>query len=53
MPLVPTMVDDVSNHRAGGRCNDADALREGWQRAFAARVEKSLSKQLSFELFER
>ena len=44
--------DDVANHRAGGRCNDADALREGWQRAFAVSIEKPLSKQLGFELLE-
>src|SRR5947209_6903119 len=45
--------DDVANHRTRGRRNDPDALRKGWQRTFSCRIEESLGKQASLQLFKR
>ena len=54
-PRVPSSHngDNIANHRAGRRSDDADALREGRQLTFAVRVEESFSKQARLELFKR
>ena len=45
-------LDEVANHRAFGRRDDADAGREAGQRAFSRGIEKPFGQQLLLELLE-
>src|SRR5579863_4675822 len=45
-------VEEVADHRAGGRGYDADGAREGGQRTLAAGVEEAFGFEFLFELFE-
>ena len=42
--------DDVADDSAGGRGDDADALRESRERAFAVGVEEAFCEEAGFEL---
>ncbi|MNZ44647.1 hypothetical protein D3C78_622800 [compost metagenome] len=44
--------DDVADHCTGGRGNDADALRVGWQRQLAFGAEQPLGTELFLQCFE-
>ena len=44
--------DDVADNRAGGRGDDADALREGWEWALAVGVEEAFGEEAGLELLE-
>lgn len=45
-------VEDIADGRAGGRGDEADAARVGWERALALGGEKALGVELLLELFE-
>jgi hypothetical protein len=44
--------DDVADDGSGGRSNDADGAREGWQEAFACGIEEAFGEEACLELFE-
>ena len=43
---------DVAHHGAGGRSNDADALRKPRDGPLARRIEQAFGRQLLLQLFE-